>query len=675
MTELRIENLPLPAAKLGSENPFPVFRDPSDDLTPSAESIAASVAAEDRRWLGWRCAYRVLPYRMQDDYSRDRQIRPFRVAVLENEHLRATVAPEIGGRMLSLFDKDVNRELLFRNPVFQPANLALRNAWFNGGVEFNAGQYGHHYLTCSPVFAARIRGSRGEPALRIYEWDRVKCFPYQVDFHLPPDSRFLFLHVRLVNPNDHELPMYWWTNIAVSENERTRVLCPADTAFDHVDGKLTVTPVPCQTSGLDITYARNLPAAHEHYFIIPAGQRPWEAAVEADGTGVLQVSTPRLRGRKVFCWGMNQGGRQWQDFLSLPGHPFLEIQGGLARTQAQHLPMPPGATWEWTEALGGVAVDPRRAHSSNWYDARNCIEAVLAARIPEEFLEKLDRDFAQTATRRGDETITSGSGWAALERRRLAVQRLPDRIPPELDFGAPGEDQRPWMALLEKGIFPSADSPGHLMVQPEWQDLLEQSLKDGRGDHWLAWWHLGNMRLENRDSQGAKKAWETSRARRNTAWVLRNLAVLATRTANAATPSAKPVPPAEACELIVHAWEAGPRIAQLAIEIAQTLLSAGQYARLAEFIGNLPEHIRHNERINIFAAMAALQLGNLDEVAPLFQQKTFTSIREGELTLTDIWFGYHERRLANGQPVDDALRARVRKEYPPPKHIDFRNIT
>ena len=166
MTELRLEKLELPAALLSRENPFPVFRSLTDDTTPAPESLDASVDAEERRWLGWRCGHRVLPYRMQDNYNRDRQPHAFRVVVLENEHLRATVAPELGGRMLSLFDKDAKRELLFRNPVFQPANLALRNAWFCGGVEFNAGQYGHHHLTCSPVFAAQIRGAQGEPALR-----------------------------------------------------------------------------------------------------------------------------------------------------------------------------------------------------------------------------------------------------------------------------------------------------------------------------------------------------------------------------------------------------------------------------------------------------------------------------------------------------------------------------
>ncbi|MEI6072281.1 MAG: DUF5107 domain-containing protein [Verrucomicrobiae bacterium] len=674
MTKLHVETIPMPAATLGGENPLPAFRHAADDLTVNADS---SVDEDERRRLGWGCAPRILPYRLQDGYDRDRQLRPLQVVVLENEHLRVMVAPELGGKLLSLFDKNARRELLDRNPVFQPANLALRNAWCSGGVEFNAGQYGHHHLTCSPMFAASFRSPGGEPALRIYEWNRVKCFPYQIDFHLPAGSRFLLTHVRIVNPHEYELPMYWWTNIAVPENERTRVICPADSALHPMgDGRFARTSVPMQSPGIDLTYARNMPAAHEYFFCIPQGVRPWEAAVEADGTGLLQVSTALLRGRKVFYWGMNQGGRNWQEFLSLPGRSYIEIQAGLARTQNQHVPMPAGATWEWTEAFGGIAVDPTQAHSSDWNVAKGCIEVELAQRLPEALLNEYDRGFAQSAACRADKMLFAGSGWAALERCRLAAQGLPDRIPAELDFGEPGADQTPWLALLETNSLPPADSPGHLMTQPEWQSILERSIEKGRSDHWLASWHLGNMRMENRDAAGAKQAWTKSMEQCSTGWALRNLAVL---TARSVRPPAnawilnEPPPSSEAAELFLRAWEAGPPIVSVAIEAAQMLLATGQHARLAAFARSLPAVIRSHERIRIFAAAAAVKLGNLDEVEPLFQQ-TFATIREGETTLTDIWFEYHARRLAEGKPVDDTVRARAGREFPPPKNIDFRMI-
>ena len=348
MTQLRIEPYTIPAADLGPENPLPVFRGPNPDSAVNAES---SIPEEDRRYLGWRTAYRVLPYRQQDGYNRDKKPRAFQAAVLENEILRAIFLPEVGGHLASLLHKPSGRELLERNPVFQPANLALRNAWVSGGIEWNTSQLGHYYLTCSPIFAARVTGSQGEPVLRLYEWDRVKCFPWQIDFHLPPGSPFLFSRVRLVNPHDAEIPMYWWTNIAVPEKPGHRTMVPAETALHgsfegfrlvrmplmpfiaHAPNwqpgampgrrSANIFPAPETQSTahmspkiLDVTYPTQLPNSGSIFFSIAEQQRRWIASLDEAGRGLVHASTARMRGRKMFYWGMSQGGRRWQEYRS-----------------------------------------------------------------------------------------------------------------------------------------------------------------------------------------------------------------------------------------------------------------------------------------------------------------------------------------------------------------------
>jgi hypothetical protein len=72
-------------------------------------------------------------------------------------------------------------------------------------------------------------------------------------------------------------------------------------------------------------------------------------------------------------------------------------------------------------------------------------------------------------------------------------------------------------------------------------------------------------------------------------------------------------------------------------------------------------------------ARAALATGQTEGVERIFAH-SFATIREGEVTLTDLWFAYHERRMAAemGVEVDDEVRSRVRTECPPPRSIDFR---
>ena len=65
-----------------------------------------------------------------------------------------------------------------------------------------------------------------------------------------------------------------------------------------------------------------------------------------------------------------------------------------------------------------------------------------------------------------------------------------------------------------------------------------------------------------------------------------------------------------------------------------------------------------------------------EEVEALFAHD-FATMRESEATLADLWFEYHERRIAAAEkiPRDAALAARVRRDLPPPKSIDFRTIS
>ena len=171
MSELRVTTWTMPAAGLGAENPLPPL------LTPAALTRvepSPHLPFDDQRYLGWGCAPSLLPYRLQDGYDREKQPRDFLALVLENEHLRATFLPELGGRLWSLVSKPDERELLYVNPVFQPANLAVRDAWFSGGVEWNASIPGHSPLTCSPLFAARLSRPDGTPVLRQYEWERLR---------------------------------------------------------------------------------------------------------------------------------------------------------------------------------------------------------------------------------------------------------------------------------------------------------------------------------------------------------------------------------------------------------------------------------------------------------------------------------------------------------------------
>jgi hypothetical protein len=608
---------------------------------------------------------------MQDGYTRQRRPQDFRVAVLENEYLRAAFVLELGGRLWSLVHKPSGRELLDANPVFQPANLALRNAWFSGGVEWNIGTTGHWPLTCSPLFAARVERPDGTPVLRMYEWERIRQVPFQIDAYLPDESPVLFVRVRIANPHDQEIPMYWWSNIAVPEGSGTRVVVPADQTFrfGYKRSGLRRIPVP-SFEGIDFSYPTNLGHSADFFFHIPKGRRPWITALDEEGKGLIQTSTQRLKGRKLFLWGMGTGGRKWQEFLSLPGRAYIEIQAGLARTQMEHLPMPAGADWSWLEAYGLMEADAGAVHGDDWRKARQSVEEALEGLIPRAVLDTEYERSAEWADRPPVELVQRGSGWGALERLRRERSGEPSFSFEGLVFDEASltEEQAPWIGLLYDGAVPPGDpdaTPSSYMVQAEWRTLLEDAVQKKQGSHWLAWLHLGVMRYYAGDREGARRAWEASLEQTNTPWALRNLAVLAREDGRLG----------DAADLYTAACRMRPSLLPLAVECGRTLIEADRPDAWLELLDELPEPVRTVGRVRLLQAQAALVVGDFETVTHVFAGKPVVDdMREGEVSLSQLWFAFHERRLsaAESVPIDDALRARVRQEFPVPEEFDFR---
>ncbi|HET6633815.1 MAG TPA: DUF5107 domain-containing protein, partial [Streptomyces sp.] len=241
-TTVRSSTLTLPAAPVGPANPLPALLPPDEThhLTPQER---AALPPRMARQLGYEPLRSVLPTGVLDGYRRRRTPTEMPTVEIENDRLRAVVLPGLGGRVYSLLHKPTGRELLYTNPVLQPANFALNGAWFSGGIEWNIGATGHTTLSCAPVHAARVTAPGGGQMLRLWEWERLRDTPFQVDLWLPDGSDFLFVGVRIRNPHDHPVPVYWWSNIAVPEE--CRVLAPAERAYHFgYEQRLSRVPVP-----------------------------------------------------------------------------------------------------------------------------------------------------------------------------------------------------------------------------------------------------------------------------------------------------------------------------------------------------------------------------------------------------------------------------------------------
>ena len=124
----------------------------------------------------------LLPWTRQDMWGCEREKQEVPVIVVENDLIKASITPQYGGKIWSVYHKKLHREFFMKNPALQPADYSMRKGWVSGGVEWNwtPGFCGHSTFTLSPVYAAKVPTERGD-ILRLWEYDRTNHTVWQVD--------------------------------------------------------------------------------------------------------------------------------------------------------------------------------------------------------------------------------------------------------------------------------------------------------------------------------------------------------------------------------------------------------------------------------------------------------------------------------------------------------------
>ncbi|MBO5923538.1 MAG: DUF5107 domain-containing protein, partial [Lentisphaeria bacterium] len=621
MSELRFEKFSIKGRRLGKASWFPAIR----ELIKS--EISAELDEDDNLFIGYGMMPDSLPYTLLDNYDTPEEELTFNSAVLENKYLKAVFLPELGGRLWSLFDKTAQRDLILENSRLILCNLAIRNAWFAGGVEFNCGRRGHDEQTCSPRFAAVVE-TPDYPVLRIYEYQRDRGTPFQYDCFLPDDSKFLFIRGRIWNPNSYVVPMYWWSNIAVEEIKGSRVVVPAQTVFanwysggSHALAKLTMP----DGEGFDASYPEKFEYVKDHFYNIPENHRRYECLFFPDGYGLCHVSTRRLRGRKLFVWGQCQGGTHWNRKLLGPGYErYLELQGGLGRSQQECLPMPPKTAWEWLEGYGALAMKPEDVFGS-WNSAVNNTTCSINEVIPESVLDEMLADTRESIALKPGKTVIYGSGWGALEEMRLNK-----KLAPQLDFGKVTDEQALWVELLEKNTVTSENIYSY-MVSDEWFELLKKAHESWQKHYLLALNYYRRQDLERAEKE-VSLAGDVMQNR----YLLHLLAnIRRIQQCND-----------EAADLIKAAAMLDLSDVSFIKEVLKMLLNLQKHEIMAELIGKLSENIAGLPLIKMMKAFALAYTGKLDEAEKILLENIseISDIREGENSTSQLYIYIQQQK-------------------------------
>jgi hypothetical protein len=299
------------------------------------------------------------PYTMRTRLTDRSAPRTWRTLNLENEHLKVSVVPDLGGHLLSAVDKATGKEIFYANPSLKFAEVAYRGAWASYGIEFNF-PVSHSWVTVSPIDFATRANPDGSASIIVGSVDLVYGMQWRVELTLAPGRSVLEQRTTLYNRTDVRHRFYWWTNAAVQVWDDSELVYPMTFSASH--GFADIDTWPINAAGVDLSRPGNHKQGPVSLFS-HASREPFMGIYHPrTGAGVVHYSSGSdLPAKKIWSWGCDADGLEWRKALSDNSSAVAEIQAGLYRNQETYAFLEPQESIRFTEywlpvrRIGGIS--------------------------------------------------------------------------------------------------------------------------------------------------------------------------------------------------------------------------------------------------------------------------------------------------------------------------------
>jgi len=327
---------------------------PSVNAAAKARAYTGQIELPTYPWAAVKHPYfrgtdgvNIYPYPMLDFLSRDKINRTYQTVVLENEYLRITFLPELGGKIQEVIDKTVGKPMFYVNHVVKPGLIGQCGAWTSGGVEWNTGPQGHTVSCMQPIPVVILPPENdGSQSVAIGETERIYGTRWTVVVTLRPGRSFIEERIRIYNPTETIRPYYFWNCTAAPNTPGFRFIYPMTLGCDHAGEKFFRWPID---NGKDLTRGTSYQDASS-IFAWHCDQNFFGSYNDdLDHGAVSYANHYQLPGKKAWTWGYGGFGTMHQRDLTDNDGPYNEVQTGPLLTQAQVGRLDPCEAVEWNE--------------------------------------------------------------------------------------------------------------------------------------------------------------------------------------------------------------------------------------------------------------------------------------------------------------------------------------
>ncbi|MDH7475680.1 MAG: DUF5107 domain-containing protein [Anaerolineae bacterium] len=305
--------------------------------------------------------------------------RTLTAVVLENDYLKLTILPEIGGRIYSCLFKPTENNELYSNTVLKPTHWGPPDqGWWlaAGGMEWCLPVEEHGYETVTAWSYTTVSATDGV-TVTLQDTTANDRLRATINVYLPADRACFVVQPRIENPTASSINYKYWTNAQIAPgplntlSSELRFVFPVDQVTVHSTGDSSL-PGPGRAmswpwyNGRDMSRLGNW-NGWLGFFERPAAQHGFMGAYDPSvDEGIVRIFPENItRGAKGFAFGWTN---KWPSSDWTDDHTYYaELHGGLAPTFDDSVPLAAGTHVEWSEVwypvagIGGLTFANREA--------------------------------------------------------------------------------------------------------------------------------------------------------------------------------------------------------------------------------------------------------------------------------------------------------------------------
>ncbi|MGZ5189366.1 MAG: DUF5107 domain-containing protein, partial [Flavisolibacter sp.] len=278
----------------------------------------------------------VYPYISYSETSNRPVPKKYRFVVLENDFLKVTVCPDLGGKVYSLVHKLSGKEVLYVPDVIRYTRILPRFYFVAGGIEVSFPI--SHSPTQNETVLYKIDKTNERTYLTCGERELRFGMQWSVEYSLGRNDNFLTQRVIFHNPGTSAYPWMSWSNAALPSAPDTKYDFPKGNVLSH-------------SSKIDtIDWQKEGPKTESDikemtgYFWKTKDANAFGAFTPSIGTGLYHIADDKIAsGIKLWSYGVGDDSA-WSVLSTARHQTYMEIQGGPIGDQSIKLEMLPKQT-------------------------------------------------------------------------------------------------------------------------------------------------------------------------------------------------------------------------------------------------------------------------------------------------------------------------------------------